>query len=83
MSQAGACSSCGCQGHNGQTWEVRCATCKEFRWPYQERKPGLGWVCMRCRSLPTGKRETRVAKAVRARKTRVKRMDDFGVRFNA
>ena len=56
-----------------QTWEARCATCGELRWPYQKDQPSAGWACMRCRSVPSEKREARVEQGQRARRTRLLR----------
>jgi hypothetical protein len=41
------CPTCGCGGH-GQTVQVRCVRCREWRWPILPAAPGPEYVCTRC-----------------------------------
>ena len=60
------CPLCACPRHAApQMWEVRCAACRELRWPYQVERPGSDWTCARCRATPA---ETQGRRQAGARK---------------
>jgi hypothetical protein len=64
MAKSTTCPLCGCPRHSApQTWETRCAACRELRWPYQVAPPRPGWTCARCRATPAPPQAQRQAGA--------------------
>lgn len=69
------CRSCGHDPARLKTLEVECASCHELRWPRLASRPTT-YICIRCASVPDGKRAARAEQAGRAAKTRQKARRD-------
>lgn len=66
------CPTCGCQGH-GQTYQVRCTTCGQDKWPTLPTPPGPGYVCRLCEVAGAERRAVRAAAAAKAAETKRQR----------